>query len=186
MVEFIVINTSDYRKNCFDFIGCDNSRWQIDFYSKNLYYDKSDPCDDEFLIGTLHFTAYNLKYNTARDAYNYLLNTLKILVESYRLDQKESSNINEPYSAFTLSDCYEENLTGCLSFYNKLFDRDHNFNSNSIKDLNRLVYQYYSALKWLSYGFGDSNTPCFEDREDFEMFLYGNIKLMDLPPNSIW
>jgi hypothetical protein len=181
MLSFITINPSSHRENCFDLEDKINSRWQVDFYT---LIDDMDG-EPDYQVGTLHFTAYDLETEDPATVYEYLQEKVQLLVDCYLVDQKYSSNPCDPFFGAAYEDVLDQQLKGCLTFFNKIYNKNHTFDASNINYLTRLVYIYYSSLKWLYYGF-DGNEKCFEDLEDFNNFKTGKVPLIKQPPYSFY
>lgn len=202
MLEFITINPSCNRANDFNIKGLISSRWQVDFYQTNPDYLEDPENEDQYLVGTLHFTAYDLEKNTPQQAYTALCKQLKLLLQASFQDQEIQykpfcnsvlENIDlestDPFIGFKTdySDVYCCNLKSALKFNELLTGKMSLFTIANIEDLQDIVYLYYSSVKWLFYPFTDqTNTPCFNNFEEFVKLIDHSIELRDYMPDSIY
>lgn len=196
MLKFICINPSEHRLHDFDIKGLNCSRWQVDFYQENEDHDPSDPDEEQHHIGTMHFTAYNLKQETPKEAYKALQLQLKLLLmaseQSQQLNYKpfvlsELTDLtrytqDDPFAGFTYlyDDINTGQLKSAVKFYELITNKWQVFTVNNIELINDIAYQYYSALKWLYYPFtNDTNTKCLNDVNEFIDIVSGVIELKD-------
>ena len=203
MIDFICINPSSHRENCFNIESVSCSRWQVDFYQLNEDYDPIDPDDEKHFIGSLHFTAYNLKQETSKEAYKALQLQLNYLLKASEQSQvirytpfKLSSlleltqyNQDDPFTSFTYlyEDINTSQLKSTIKFYELITGKKQVFTINNIENINDMSYLYYSSLKWLYYPFGaDTNTKCLDDVNEFIDLINGDVKLKDYLQNSCY
>ena len=204
MLDFITINPSDHRKFDFDIKGLDCSRWQVDFYNVNPDH-LDNPEEETHIIGSLHFTAYNLKNETSSNAYKALQRQLGYIIavatESHTICgipptpfsmthfKYMSCGLVDPFRFITSSytDILDGNMKSVIAYYQMLLGKTLNFNMSNIGDLSGMAYQYYSALKWLVYPFTeDTNTRCLKSLKDFRRLLKGKVELKDYLQHSIY
>lgn len=180
MINFITINPTQHRQECFNVKGFKCSRWEVDFYLDNEIYEQGvDDEKDRYNIVSLQFTAYDLKQETPEQAYIFLQKALTVLVSCYVLGEDYpdygatfSQNIN-------LEEIATDELKQVLHFIEQLLGVQPVFTSSNIDKLREYTYLYYSSVKWLDYPFhnGCNDYTIFEDMEAFENLLHGRYEL---------
>lgn len=202
MLEFITINPSCNRAKDFNIEGLKNSRWQVDFYQSNPDYEDDPENEDQYFIGSLHFTAYGLEQETPENAYKALCKQLKLLLQASFQDQEinykkfnkevlasidlETTNpfvgLNTDYV-----DIISCNLKSAIKFHELLTGKFQMFALDNIETLHSIVYNYYSAVKWLYYPFTDqTNTECLNDFGEFKALINHEIELKDYIQHNIY
>ena len=188
VIDKVAINDSEYREHDFDHPTRENSRHQIDFYVRAPDYLKDpDNEEEQYVISTLHFTAYDC--DTKQDVYTFFIEVLTDLACYYELEDTEE--YKREYGCYDYNDC---GLThkGFPSFIDKYYPIELYGQSKQdlFDQLASAQYLFYSSLKLISYPFWGGGVcngeKAWDDMGDFDNFISNPPKLVDLLPDGIY